>query len=349
MKKVKIANRLVGEGEPCFIIAEAGVNHNGDVNLAKKLIGVAKEAGADAVKFQTFKAEEVITKTADKAEYQKGTTGVQETQYEMIKKLELSEQEHYELKSYADRQGITFLSTPYDRGSVDFLVKLGVPALKVSSADITYYPLLSHIAAQNIPVILSTGMSTLEEVGEAVQTMVSSGNEEIILLHCNFNYPAGVGDVNLRAMDTLKRAFGFPVGYSDHTMGIEVALAAVALGAVVIEKHFTLDRSLPGPDHRSSLEPAELKEMITKLRNIERALGSPIKQPSGGEVQNRDVCRRSLVAAVDIPQGTSITADMLGVKRPGTGIPPKHFADLVGRKVVAPIKKDELIKWEDVA
>ena len=348
MKKVSIANRLVGEGEPCFIIAEAGVNHNGDVNLAKRLIEVAKESGADAVKFQTFKAEEVVTRGAEKAEYQKRTTGKEESQYDMLKKLELSEEVHFELKDYADSQGIIFLSTPYDEGSVDFLVRLGVSALKISSADITNHPLLSHIAAKNLPLILSTGMSTLGEVEEAVEVIVNSGNEQIILLHCNFNYPAKIEDVNLRAMITLKQAFGFPVGYSDHTMGIEVSLSAVALGAVVIEKHFTLDRNLPGPDHRASLEPAELKDMVVKIRNIERALGSAVKHPFGEEIQNREICRRSIVATVDIPQGTVITSDMLTAKRPGTGIPPKYATALVGRKVVRAIKKDDLITWDKV-
>jgi len=348
MTNIKIADRLVGECQPCFIIAEAGVNHNGDANLAKKLIDVAKEAGADAVKFQTFKAEEVVTQSAEKAGYQKKTTGAEESQHDMLKRLELSEEAHCGLRSYADQRGITFLSTPYDRESVDFLVKLGVPALKVSSADITNHPLLSHIAAQNIPIILSTGMSTLGEVEEAVEVIVNSGNEQIILLHCNFNYPARVEDINLRAMNTLKQAFGFPVGYSDHTLGIEVPLAAVALGAVVIEKHFTLDRNLPGPDHRASLEPDELKEMVTNIRNVEQALGSSVKQPSGEEKRNREVCRRSLVAAVDIPQGAIITDDMLAAKRPGTGISPRHVKALVGRKVVVSIKKDELITWDRV-
>ena len=345
---IKIFNRAVGEGEPCFIIAEAGVNHNGDVNLAKKLIDVAREAGADAVKFQTFTAERIVTRYAEKAEYQKRTTRKEESQYDMLTKLELSEKVHFELKEYANRQGIMFLSTPYDKESVDLLVRLGVSALKISSADITNHPLLAHMATKSLPLILSTGMSTLGEIEEAVEVITNGGNEQLILLHCNFNYPTKMEDVNLRAMLTLKQAFGFPVGYSDHTMGIEVSLCAVALGAGVIEKHFTLDRNLPGPDHGASLEPAELKDMVVKIRNIERALGSLIKRPSGEEVQNREVCRRSLVAATDIPQGTIITSDMLAAKRPGTGISPKHVKALVGHKVVATIRKDELITWDRV-
>jgi len=345
---VKISNRAVGVGEPCFIIAEAGVNHNGDVNLAKKLIDVAKEAGADVVKFQTFKAENVVTKGTEKANYQKKTTSMEGSQYDMLKKLELSEEDHFKLKDYADSQGIMFLSTPYDKESVDLLLELGVSAIKISSAEITNHPFLAHMAAKNLPIILSTGMSTLGEVEEAVEVIVNSGNEQIILLHCNFNYPTRVEDVNLRAMNTLKEAFGFPVGYSDHTMGIEVSLSAVALGAMVIEKHFTLDRNLPGPDHRASLEPTELKDMIVKIRNIERALGSAVKHPVGEEIQNREISRRSIVATVDIPQGTVITSDMLTAKRPGIGIPPKYVTALVGHKAVATIKKDNPIKWGDL-
>jgi N,N'-diacetyllegionaminate synthase len=346
--KVKIANRTIGEGEPCFVIAEAGVNHNGDVSLAKRLIDVARGAGADAVKFQTFKTEQLVSKSAEKAAYQKETTDARESQFEMIKKLELSKRQHWELGRYADRRDIMFLSTPYDKGSVDLLVEMGVPALKISSADITNHPLLSYAAAKGLPIILSTGMSTLGEVEEAVGVITNTGNEKLVLLHCAFNYPAKLQDLNLRAMITLRQSFGFPVGYSDHTMGIEVSLAAVALGATVIEKHFTLDRNLPGPDHRASLEPAELNEMVTRIRNIERALGSPLKRPCGAEVPNRAICRRSVIAAVDIPRGVTIGGDMLAVKRPGTGISPKHLEALVGRKVVAAIKKDEFITWDKV-
>jgi len=342
---IKISNRAVGEGEPCFIIAEAGVNHNGDLNMAKKLVELAREAGADAVKFQTFRAEEVVTKSAEKAEYQKKTTSIDESQYEMLKRLELSEEAHFELKSHADKQGIVFLSTPYDEQSIDLLVRLGVPALKISSADITNHPLLSYVAIKNIPIILSTGMSTLGEIEEAVETLINAGNMQLILLHCNFNYPARMDDINLRVMTTLKQTFGLLIGYSDHTTGIEVPLAAVALGADVIEKHFTLDRHLPGPDQLSSIEPTELKDMVTGIRNIERALGSPVKRISGEEAQNREICRRSIVAATDIPQGTVITNDMLATKRPGTGILPKYTRDLVGRKATCNIAKDDLITW----
>lgn len=345
---IKIAGRTIGEGQPCFIIAEAGVNHNGDIKLARQLIDAAKQAGADAVKFQTFTADRVVTRYAEKADYQEKTTKKEESQYEMLNKLELSEEAHQELKTYADRQGIIFLSTPYDQTSVNLLVNLGVPALKISSADITNHPLLAHAAATRLPVILSTGMSTLGEVEEAVGVITNTGNKRLILLHCNFNYPARLEDINLRAMATLKQAFGWPVGYSDHTTGIEVSLAAVTLGAVVIEKHFTLDRGLPGPDHRASLEPAELKGMVSGIRNIEKALGSAVKRPAGEEIPNRRVSRRSIVAATDIPAGAVISREMLDTKRPGTGIPPKHVSTLVGRKAVTTIRKDELITWNKV-
>lgn len=346
--EIKIANKTIGEGKPCFIIAEAGVNHNGDVNLAKKLIEVAKSAGVDAVKFQTFKTEEVVTRSAQKAQYQKDVTGADESQYDMLKKLELSDEAHRELKSYADERGITFLSTPYDNRSVDFLVELGVPALKVSSADITNLPLLKHISAKRLPVILSTGMATLGEIEDALETLEKGDAKEVILLHCNFNYPARIEDVNLRVMATLEQAFGCLVGYSDHTMGIEVSMAAVALGARVIEKHFTLDRTLPGPDHHASLEPDELKKMVAKIRNIEQALGSSVKRLSSEEVANRLVCRRSIVAASDIQEGTVITSDILTVKRPGTGIQPKHIESIVGLKATRYIHKDELLNWDSV-
>jgi len=345
---IKIANRTIGEGKPCFIIAEAGVNHNGDIKLAKQLIDVAKKAGADAVKFQTFTAEKVSTRYAEKAEYLKKTTNKEESHYEILRKQELSEKAHVELKKYADSQKIIFLSTPYDKESVELLVRLGIPALKVSSADITNYPLLTHIACQKLPVILSTGMSTLGEIEDAVRVVKNTGNEQLILLHCNFNYPARIEDINLMAMNTLKQAFGFPVGYSDHTMNFEVSLAAITLGAVVIEKHFTLNRNLPGADHRASLEPCELKDMIARIRNVELALGSPEKRPTGEEIPNRKISRRSIVAAISIPKGIVITDNMIDTKRPGTGISPKYFAGIVGLKTISDIKKDELITWHKV-
>jgi N-acetylneuraminate synthase len=348
LKEIKIANRVIGEGEPCFIIAEAGVNHNGDVNLAKKLVDAAAAAGTDVIKFQTFTAEAIVTRNAEKAPYQKEVTGTGESQYDMLKKLELSEEAHRELKKYAEKRGIIFLSTPYDNASIDFLAELGVAALKVSSADITNLPLLAHTASRKLPVILSTGMATLEEIRDALETLRKNGCKDTALLHCVFNYPARVEDVNLRVMATLEKTFGLPVGYSDHTTGIEVSLAAVALGARIIEKHFTLDRKLPGPDHRASLEPAELKEMVAGIRNIEKATGSPVKRISAAEEENRLVCRRSIVAAKDIPEGAVITGDMLAFKRPGTGISPKYLRKIVGTKTLRNVKRDELLTWDIV-
>ena len=345
MRKIKIAGKLVGEGKPCFIIAEAGVNHNGDVNLAKKLIDVAKEAGADAVKFQTFKAEEVVSKGAEKARYQKETTGAVESQLEMIKKLELTEKDFGELSDYARKKGIIFLSSPFDKPSVDLLDKLGVPAFKIPSGEITNFPLLKHIARKKKPIILSTGMSTLGEIEEALEIIRKERAEEIILLHCVSCYPAEIKDMNLKAMDTLRYAFGLPVGLSDHTLGITIPIAAVARGACVIEKHFTLDKNLPGPDHRASLEPDELKELISAIRDVEKALGDGTKIPTAEEKENKKVARRSLVAKVDIPKGAIITEEMLDCKRPGGGIEPRVMNMIIGRKARENIGHDELITF----
>jgi N-acetylneuraminate synthase/N,N'-diacetyllegionaminate synthase len=344
--KVKIGYKLIGEGEPCFIIAEAGVNHNGDINLAKKLIDAAKDAGADAVKFQTFKAENVVVKDAEKAEYQKETTGIEESQYEMIKKLELTDEDFEELADYAKKKGILFLSSPFNKESVDLLEEINVPAFKVGSGEITNFPLLRYIAKKGKPVILSTGMSTLGEVEEALDIIRSEGIEEGILLHCASNYPARIEDINLRAMETLKQVFKIPVGFSDHTLGITASIAAVASGACVIEKHFTLDRNLPGPDHKASLEPDKLREMVKAIRDVEKALGDGIKRPTKDEEEIKKVARRSVVAKVDIPEGTIITKSMLDVKRPGTGVEPKYSNLVIGKKAKENIKKDELVRFE---
>jgi len=326
-----------------FIIAEAGVNHNGSIALAKQLIDVAAKANADAVKFQTFIAEEVVSTDAPKAEYQKQTTDVSESQLDMIRKLELSKENHRELMDYANHKNIMFLSTPFDQKSVDLLIELGVPLIKISSGEITNHPFLKYIAKKGLPIILSTGMSTLEEVAEAVSVIKEAGCKDLILLHCTSNYPARVEDCNLLAMKTMADAFDVPVGYSDHTPGIYVALAAAAMGACVIEKHFTLDMNLPGPDHRASLEPDELEEMERGIRLVEKALGSPVKAPVESELEVRGVARRSIVAKVDIPAGAVITEDMLAFKRPGTGVAPKDISTILGKKTRQFIKKDELI------
>jgi len=346
--KIKIGKKLIGEGSPCFIIAEAGVNHNGSLKLAKELIDVAKEAGADVVKFQTWITEEIITKTAPKAEYQNETTGKEESQYEMLKKLELSQKDFRALKRYADKKRIIFLSTPDEQKSADFLFKLGVPAFKVGSGELTNLPYLAHIAKKKKPIILSTGMGDLAEVKLAVGTIKKAGNSNIILLHCTTSYPCPLKEVNLKAMLTLKKEFGLLVGYSDHTLGIVAPVMAVALGAQVLEKHFTLDKDLPGPDHKASLGPDELKEMIKAVRIAEKALGDGIKKPSRTEEKNKEVVRKSIVAKTDISKGVLITEKMLIMKRPSTGIQPKYLNKVLGRKAKRNIKKDTLIRFEQI-
>lgn len=331
----------MGENAPCFIIAEAGVNHNGDVNLAKRLVDVAMKAGADAVKFQSFKAENVVTRKAAKAKYQAQTTGSAESQYEMIKKLELSAGNFVGLVHYAQKKGILFLSTPFDKDSVDLLDGLGVPAFKIASGEITNFPLIRYIAEKGKPVILSTGMSTLGEINEALQVIQSEGIKDIVLLHCTTAYPAKVEDVNLKAMETLRREFKVPVGLSDHTLGITIPIAAVALGACVIEKHFTLDKSLPGPDHQASLEPKELKQMNETIREVEKAMGDGNKMPTEEERQIQKAVRRSIVARVNIPKGTIITEAMLDIKRPGTGLEPKYMDKVIGAVARYRIQQDE--------
>jgi N-acetylneuraminate synthase/N,N'-diacetyllegionaminate synthase len=346
--KVKIGNKLIGEEEPCFIIAEAGVNHNGSVEQAKKLIDAAKDAEADAVKFQTFNAEKVVIEKAEKAEYQKETTGGG-TQYGMLKNLELSEEDFKELADYAKKAGILFLSSPFDKESVDLLDGINVPAFKIASGEITNFPLLKHIAKKEKPIILSTGMSTLGEVEEALNVIRSEGAEDVILLHCVSDYPASIEDVNLRAMETLKQAFRIPVGFSDHTLGITMPIAAVAMGACVIEKHFTLDRTLPGPDHSFAIEPDELREMERGIREVEKARGGGIKEKSELESEEMYIkARRSIHAKVNIPKGTKIKKDMLIIKRPGYGIKPKFIDMVVGREAKKDIKADGWITWDAV-
>lgn len=335
----------ISSGERCFIVAEAGVNHNGSLKHAKKLVDAALESGADAVKFQTFKAEELVTDTARKAEYQKKDDD-QEFQLEMLKKLELKDEEFKELADYSMKKGILFLSTPFDFQSANLLDDLGVPIFKVPSGEITNHALLAHIARKRRPIIMSTGMATLEEIGGAIKIVKGEENKEIVLLHCITSYPAKVEDMNLKAMESLRREFNLPVGLSDHSMGIHVPIAAAALGAVVIEKHFTLDRSLPGPDHMASLEPSELKDMVNYIRDIEKALGTGIKLPTPSELEMKKIARRSLVACMDIPEGTRITGDMITAKRPEGGLEPRHFQEILGKKAVTLIKKDDLLKKE---
>lgn len=344
MTKVKIADRLIGEGNPCFIIAEAGVNHNGDINQAKRLIDIAKEAGVDAVKFQTFKAEELVSRRSPKAKHIEG----EESVFEMTKSLELGKEDFKQIAEYATRKDIIFLSTPSGEWSTNLLYDLGVPAYKIASGDITNIPLLKYIAKKGLPIIMSTGMANLGEIEDALDAIYSTGNEQVILLHCVASYPTPLEEVNLRVIDTLKQAFQLPVGFSDHTTSTIVPVAAAALGASVIEKHFTLDKNLPGPDHKASANPDELKRILEGIRELEVLLGSPIKRCTKSEEETKVAFRRSIVAKTDISKGTRITRDMLAIKRPGTGIPPKFLDIVVSRNAKKDIKSEEVIEWEDI-
>lgn len=328
-----------------LIIAEAGVNHNGDLNAALRMVEVAAKAGADCIKFQTFSADRLVTKSASKADYQKSDRP-EESQYEMLCRYELSAAMHEKIKRHCTKHGISFLSTGFDKESVDYLVGLGVEWLKVPSGEVTNLPYLEHVGMQGLPVILSTGMSTLYEVDAAVGVLVGAGlpREDIVVLHCTTEYPTPMQDVNLQAMLTMADELDMKVGYSDHTLGIEVPVAAVALGAIVIEKHFTLDRNLPGPDHRASLEPGELSHMVKAIRNIERALGDGIKCPTPGEIKNRGVARKSIVAARDIKEGEIFSEDNISTKRPGTGLSPMRWYEVLGHSATKNYKKDELIE-----
>jgi N,N'-diacetyllegionaminate synthase len=329
-----------------FIIAEAGVNHNGSLELAKKLIDVAVEAGADAVKFQTFKADKLVSMLAQKADYQKQTSSTDETQYEMIKKLELDENAHRVLISYCKDKGILFLSTPFDHDSIDLLNSFEMPIFKIPSGEITNLPYLRHIGSLSKEVILSTGMANLREVQDALEVLNMSGTskEKITVLHATTEYPCPIDEVNLRAMQTIKATFVIKVGYSDHTQGIEVPIAAVAMGASVIEKHFTLDRTMDGPDHKASLEPDELKAMVQAIRQIEQALGDGVKEPSESEQKNIFVVRKSILASRPIEIGETFSDNNLVVKRPGNGISPMRWDEIIGHKATRNFSADELIE-----
>lgn len=324
-----------------LIIAEAGVNHNGDIKLAKKLIDVAVEAKADYVKFQSFTAEKLVSKIAKKAEYQKQTTDSNESQFEMIKKLELSEKDHLELIEYCKLKKIGFMSSPFDTDGIGYLDSLGVDFFKIPSGEITNLPYLRELARFDKPIILSTGMANLGEVEDAVEILK---NKKLTILHCNTEYPTPMTDVNLKAMLTMKDHFKVDVGYSDHTLGIEVAIAAVALGATVIEKHFTLDKSMEGPDHKASLAPEELKQMVSSIRNIEKVFGSGIKEPSNSEKKNIEIARKSIVALTNIKVGDTFSKDNLTVKRPGTGVSPMKWDDIIGTTSTRDYFSDEVIE-----
>ena len=328
-----------------LIIAEAGVNHNGSIQLAKKLIDKAVFSGADAVKFQTFKAKNVLSKNAPKADYQKQTTNLRESQFDMIKRLELDERAHQELIAYCKKANIMFLSTPFDLDSVDLLNELGLQIFKIPSGEITNLPYLRRIGSLCKEVILSTGMSDLKEIGEAIKILTNAGTlkENITVLHANTMYPTPMEDVNLRAILTIQNKFDVAVGYSDHTLGIEVDIAAVAMGATIIEKHFTIDKTMDGPDHKSSIDPEELKAMVSSIRNIEKALGSSVKKPSKSEKPNISMARKSIVAKKSIKKGELFTEKNITIKRPGIGISPMKWDTILGKVAERDYQIDDLL------
>ena len=332
-----------------YVIAEAGVNHNGSLDLALELVAAAKACGADAVKFQTFEADRLVTRRAAKAAYQRAAVPGEDTQHAMLKALELASTDFRRVRDHCREVGIAFLSSPFDERAADLLDELGVEAFKVPSGEITNLPYLRHLGAKRKAVILSTGMSWLGEVETAVRTLQDAGCADLTLLHCVTEYPAPVEQINLRAMRTLSEAFGLPVGYSDHTAGIEVPLAAVALGARVIEKHFTLDTTLPGPDHRASLDPPGFERMVAAIRDVERSLGDGLKRPAACELGNRGVARKSIVATRELPFGTVLSAADLAAKRPADGIPPSAWDEVVGRRLRRALAADESLRWQDLA
>lgn len=343
MKIIKIGDKVIGKGKPCFIIAEAGVNHNGDLKIAKKLVDVAIGAGADAVKFQTFKSENFVTKEAGLASYQEKNIGKKESQQEMLKKLELSYENFEILKNYCDKKGIIFLSTPHSYDAVDFLDNL-VPAFKFGSGELTNIPGLRYAAKKGKPMILGTGMSILEEVKRAVNEIKNTGNKQIIILHCTTNYPTPISEVNLNVLKTMKKELDCIIGYSDHTLGILTSIVAVSMGAKVIEKHFTLDKKLPGPDHKASLDPSELKDLVDEIRKVEQIFGSNEKKPTESEKEIMNLVRKSLVAHVKIPKDSIIKEDMIVIKRPGIGIQPYDIKKVIGKKAKRDINKDEIFQ-----
>lgn len=331
-----------------FIIAEAGVNHNGSIERAIELVEVAASAGADAVKFQTFRAEDLVTTTAPKAEYQQRTTGNQESQFDMLKALELTMAQFKILFDHCASQGIEFMSTPFDEQSADELERLGMITFKIPSGELTNLPLIRHIAAKNKPVILSTGMATLIEVNQAVEVVRSTGNTKFQLLHCVSDYPADPKTVNLLAMQTLRERFQVPTGLSDHTLGIHIPLAAVAMGASCIEKHYTIDKSLPGPDHQASLDQQELHQMVKQIREVESAMGTGTKAPTDAERQTALVARRSIVLAMPLPAGHRLNPADLALRRPGTGFPPADLPAIIGRRLISALPKDHILREEDL-
>lgn len=349
IEPVRIGRHMVGPGQPCFIIAEAGVNHNGILSLALRLTEASADCGADAVKYQTFSTDQVIVPDAPKATYQRSTTSTAESQYEMLEKLALGREAFRRIRDHADHVGITFLSTPPDPSDVDFLVKLGVPALKVASMDIVNYPLLQHVGQQGLPVILSTGMADIGEIEKGITTLQQAGCRQLVLLHCITNYPIRDDEANLRVMETLSKTFCLPVGFSDHSPGIFVPVAAAALGACIIEKHFTLDKNLSGPDHAASLDPGEFKNMVHGIRTAQFALGHPVRKPLPVELENRKTMRRSLVASTDLEEGTLLTREHFAMKRPLAGLGAEFMEHMIGRRLKRSLPKNATFKLADIA
>ena len=349
VKPIQIGARAVGPELPCLVIAEAGVNHNGSLEMALRLVDAAAEAGADVVKFQTFKSEEVVTPLAPQADYQTRNTGVAESQLDMIRKFELPDDAFRRIQAHCRERGIIFLSTPFDRGSADLLDQMGVDAFKIPSGEITNHPFLTYVAGKGKPLIVSTGMCNLDEVATALDIIQAANDVGVVLLHCVSNYPAAPASVNLRAMKTLELRFDVPVGFSDHTEGIVIPIAAAALGACIVEKHFTLDRTLPGPDHRASLEPAELAAMVRGIRDVQSALGDGVKKRVAEELNTAAVARRSLVAAHDIKAGTVIAESMVAIRRPGTGLQPSDLTRILGRKLKQDLAAGHLFTLEMLA
>ena len=347
-KEIKIENKTIGENHPVFIIAEAGVNHNGNMDMAKKLIDLAVDIKADAIKFQSFKAEKLNTKNATKADYHIKTTGKKGSWFDLLKSQELSKEDHKTLFKYCNKKGIIFLSTPYDEDSSDLLDKLEVSAFKIASTDLTNLPLLEHIAKKKKPIILSTGLSNYSEIKEAIDTIKNQGNEDIIVLQCTSDYPAKIEDANLSVMNHIKKKFDVLVGYSDHTLNDILAIASTIQGSCLYEKHFTIDRTLPGPDHRASVEPKELKKIIKKIRISETVMGDIKNKPAKSEIKNINKLRKSVVAAKNIKKGEVLTRDKLFIKRPGTGLHPRNLKKLLNKKAKRNIKKDELLNFEMV-
>lgn len=340
---------LINDRDNSLIIAEAGVNHNGDKSTAFSLVDIAVEAGADAVKFQTFCASKVASPNAPKAQYQIDNTANAESQIEMLKKLELPYEWHLELQDYCKDRGIMFVSTPFHREAADFLLSINVPFLKISSTDLNNLPFLSYLATKNIPLLISTGMSTMDEVTETAQSLSSAGCTDWAFLHCLSQYPAPFEEANLRAIPAMQAALNCPVGYSDHTQGLETAIAAIALGATIIEKHFTLDHCMEGPDHKASANPEELAEYITAIRRTEKALGDGNKVCQPSEISTRDMARKSVTATASLPAGHNLQEEDLTLLRPSSGIAPKHLPQLIGRKLKSNVKAGQTLSWTDLA